>query len=33
MTEKLGFDGINDEVLRCMRVVILENLRNNPTTI
>lgn len=33
MTEKLGFNGINDEVLRCMRVVILENLRDNPTTI
>ena len=33
MTEKLGFDGINDEVLRCMRVVILENLNDNPTTI
>ena len=33
MTEKLGFDGINDEVLRCMRVVILENLNENPTTI
>lgn len=33
MTEKLGFDNINDEILRCMRVVILENLRDNPTTI
>ena len=33
MTQKLGFDGINDEVLRCMRVVVLENLRDNPSTI
>ena len=33
MTEKLSFDSINDEVLRCMRVVILENLRENPTTL
>lgn len=33
MTEKLDFDRINDEVLRCMRVVILENLNENPTTI
>lgn len=33
MTSELGFDKINDEVLRCMRVVILENLRDNPETI
>ena len=33
MTQKLGFDNLNDEVLRCMRVVILENLNDNPTTI
>lgn len=26
MTQKLGFEGINDEVLRCLRVVVLENL-------
>ena len=33
MTQNLGFDKMNDEVLRCMRVVILENLNENPTTI
>ena len=33
MTEKLPFGQMNDEVLRCMRVVILENLRENPTTL
>lgn len=27
------FDEMNDEVLRCMRVVVLENLRENPSTI
>lgn len=33
MTQELGFDKMNDEVLRCLRVVMLENLRDNPTTI
>ena len=33
MTEKLDFSRINDEVLRCMRVVILENLRDNPSSL
>ena len=33
MTQKLGFDNLNDEVLRCMRIAILENLRDTPTTI
>lgn len=33
MTEGLGFDDINRQILSSMRVVILENLRDNPTTI
>lgn len=33
MTERLGFDDINNSVLQCMRVAILENLNDNPTTI
>ena len=33
MTQNLGFDKMNDGVLRCMRVVVLENLRENPSTI
>ena len=33
MTGKLGFDNLNDEVLRCMRIAILGNLRDTPTTI
>lgn len=33
ITQNLPFEEINDEVLRCMRVVILENLYDNPTTI
>lgn len=33
MTETLPFEDINDEVLKCMRIVILENLNENPLTI
>lgn len=33
MTQELGFERMNDEVLRCLRVVMLENLRENPSTI
>lgn len=33
MTEQLCFDDINRQILSYMRVVILENLNDNPTTI
>jgi len=33
MTQDLGFGKMNDEVLRCLRVVMLENLKDNPSTI
>ena len=33
MTQDLGFDKMNDEVLRCLRVVMLENMRSDPSTI
>ena len=33
MTNDLPFEEINEQVLGCMRVVILENLNDNPMTI
>lgn len=33
MTESLDFPDINSQILASMRVVILENLNDNPTTI
>ena len=33
MTRDLPFDEINEQLLTCMRVVILENLNENPLTI
>lgn len=33
MMDNLGFDDINRQILASMRVVMLENLREDPTTI
>lgn len=33
MTQDLPFEEINERLLGCMRVVILENLNDNPMTI